>query len=211
MYRDRRDAGRELARELERFAGQKPVVLALPRGGVVVGAEIAAALAGDLDVLLVKKLRSPGNPELAVGAVSENGQVFINPDVMRITGADDAYVEAERTARLKEIAAQHRLYRGVRARIPPAQRVVIVVDDGLATGATMMAATQALALESPHKLVVAAPVGSIEAVQALGAMRNVDEVVCPYTPEWFGGVGQFYEDFTQVTDAEVAQLLRGLA
>jgi predicted phosphoribosyltransferase len=211
MYRDRTDAGKQLARLLRRMAGPKPLVLALPRGGVLVGAAVARALGGELDVVLVKKLRAPGNPELALGAVCEEGRVFLNDEVVRVSGAADEFIERERRARLAEMQQQRARYRAVRPRAPVAGRTVVLVDDGLATGATMIAAAQTTRLALPARLIVAAPVGPPETVEAIRALPEVDEVVCPLRPEWFAGVGQFYEDFPQIEDDEVTVTMEKFA
>lgn len=203
MFKNRQDAGRQLARALDPWRAKHPLILGLPRGGVVVAAMVARELATDLDVVLVKKLRAPGNPELAVGAVDEDGQVLLNPMVMRATGADERYLASERQQRLTEMAAQRAQYRLVRPRIPIAGRLVILVDDGLATGATMQAAVMATKQAGATEIVVAVPVAPPETVALF------DVVVCLQTPEEFRGVGQFYEDFTQTEDTEVVEWLRG--
>jgi len=208
MFTDRIDAGQRLAKTVRRFEAAHPLVLALPRGGVVVGAALAQALQCDFDVLLVKKLRAPGNPELALGAICEAGHCYVNPQVQYITGANQAYLDHEIAERQAEIAAQQKLYRAVKPKIPTAGRVVLLVDDGLATGATMITAIQVVALTQPQKLVVAVPVSPPDTLEKLAKMKGVDEVVCLETPDWFTGVGQFYENFTQVDDDEVAKLLR---
>jgi len=202
MFANRTEAGQLLAHALEKFRDQHPLVLGLPRGGVVVAAEVACVLTGDLDVVLVKKLRAPGEPELALGAVDEGGRVALNLDIVRVTGASDAYIEAERQERLAEMATQRTLYRQVKPQIPVAGRTVILVDDGLATGATMLAAVQSVHLDRPRQFIVAVPVASPESIRAFA------DVVCLLTPGDFRGVGQFYGDFTQTTDAEVVALLR---
>ena len=207
MFNDRADAGRQLAGALEKFRSLQPLVLALPRGGVVVGAEIARSLGCDLDVVLVKKLRAPGSPELALGAVSEGGETYVNYEVVNITEADEAYVEDEVNERLAEIAKQRKLYKAHKPPVPVAGRTAILVDDGLATGATMIAAVQATALARPLRLVVAVPVSGPEALRAIQAMKQVDETVCLLTPAWFEGVGQFYRDFRQIEDEEVVKIL----
>jgi predicted phosphoribosyltransferase len=211
MFNDRADAGRQLAGALQKFQAWNPLVLALPRGGVVVGAEIARALGCDLEVVLVKKLRAPGSPELALGAVSEGGEVYVNPEVVNITEAEEAYVEDEANERLAEIAKQRKLYRAYKPPVPVTGRTAILIDDGLATGATMVAAVQVTALARPQRLVVAVPVSAPEALRMIQAMKQVDETVCLLTPIWFEGVGQFYRDFGQIEDGEVVKILRELA
>jgi putative phosphoribosyl transferase len=200
MFRDRTDAGRHLANALKSYRGANPLVLGLPRGGVVVGAEVARALGGELDVLLVKKLRAPGNPELALGAVCEDGHVHLNP-----MDVSDAYVQKEIVARRAEMMLQQQRYRAVRPRVPRAGRTVILVDDGLATGATMMAGVQTTQLAKPVRLIVAVPVSPPETA------REFNDLVCLETPLDFQGVGQFYEDFTQVEDDEVIRILKEFA
>jgi putative phosphoribosyl transferase len=207
MFSDRTDAGRQLAGALERFRSSQPLVLALPRGGVLVGAVVARALGGQFDVALVKKLRAPGSPELALGAVSEDGNVFLNQEVINLTDADESYVQSEIKERQGEIAQQRKLYRTRKPKLPVAGRSVILTDDGLATGATMIAAVQATALARPQRLVVAVPVSGPEALRSIQAMKQVDETVCLLVPSWFEGVGQFYRNFTQVEDDEVVKVL----
>jgi len=211
MFDDRVEAGQQLARTLEKFRAANPLILALPRGGVVVGAEIARQLGCQLDVLLVKKLRAPDNPELAFGAIGEDGNAFVNRGIARAVEADPSYIDGEIKERHEEIKQQSRAYRSVRPRVPPASRTVILVDDGLATGATMIAAVHTISHSRPRKIVVAVPVGSPEAFQALQSMSEVSDVVCLSTPEWFGGVGQFYRDFAQVPDEEVMEILKRFA
>jgi putative phosphoribosyl transferase len=211
MFANRTDAGRQLAEKLRHLAPQKPLALGLPRGGVLVAAEIARALRCDLDVLLVKKLRAPENPELAFGAVSEDGKPFLNEEVLRLIGGDEAYIDMEIRERLDEMAVQRRLYRAAKPKIPATGRVAVLVDDGLATGATMIAAAQAVLLENPRQLVVAVPVSSHEALAILHSMSEVDDVICLSVPDWFAGVGQFYKDFTQISDDEVVKILKEFA
>ena len=211
MFSDRADAGRQLAEALERFRSAHPLVLALPRGGVVVGTEIARALACDLDVALVKKLRAPGSPELALGAIGEGGTVFLNHEIVDLTNADQAYVEDEIKERQHEISEQIQHYRRRKPKIPIAGRTVILTDDGLATGATMIAAVRATESGRPLRLVVAVPVAAPEAMRLVQAMKQVDEVACLLVPAWFEGVGQFYSDFAQVDDEEVIAILNEFA
>jgi predicted phosphoribosyltransferase len=208
MFNDRIDAGRQLGDALKKHPLLRPLLLALPRGGVVVGAEAARRLGCELDVLLVKKLRAPDNPELALGAIDEGGQAYLNDPIVRATGADRSYLERETSARRLEIADQRRLYRSIQPRIPADGRTVILVDDGLATGATMIAAVQAISRENPQELVVAVPVAPPEAVRMLEGMSQVNAVICLHSPEWFSGVSQCYQDFTQVSDAEVLRILK---
>lgn len=196
-----------LARALEKWQGTQPVVLGLPRGGVVVAAEVAKHLAGTLDVLLVRKLRAPGNPELAIGAISEDGGRYINPEMARVAGANAAFLAAECRERNAEMAAQRTRYRQVRPRLSVKERVVILVDDGLATGATMIAGVQAIVLSKPHEVVVAVPVSPPDTLSTIRNLAGVAHVVCLDAPAWFQGVGQFYEDFAQTSDAEVVALL----
>jgi predicted phosphoribosyltransferase len=211
MFKDRAEAGRALAHVLKKYDAENPLVLGLPRGGVVVGAEIARARDWDFDVMLVKKLRAPDNPELALGAVGEDGHTYVNHEIKRMTGAEDDYLDAEVRERMAELSEQRERYRISKAKIPPTNRAVILVDDGLATGATMIAAVQTTALENPRQIVIAVPVGSPEAVAALEDMEEVSEVICLEMPPFFRGVAQAYADFTQVSDEEVVEILEEFA
>ncbi len=208
MFRDRIEAGQKLAQALEHFRADRPLVLGLPRGGVVVGAEVARALACDLDVLLVKKLRAPGDSELAIGALCEEGRPWLNKELVHLTGADRHYLDAEIAERAREMTEQSRRYRKTKPRVPPDGRTVILVDDGLATGATMIAAAQAVSTFAPRNIIVAVPVGPPDTVAAIRKLPQVHAVECLHAPLWFGGVGQFYDDFTQVEDEEVMDILR---
>lgn len=203
-FDDRDDAARQLAQRLRHLAGEHPLVLAIPRGGVPMGRVIADALTGELDVVLVRKIGAPFNPEFAVGAVGESGAVYV-ADYAARAGAGDAYVSAEAARQLALIRRRRSEYSAVRPAIPVAGRTVILVDDGLATGATAMSAIREIRSQSPAKLVCAVPVASSEAAASIG--QRVDEFVCLVLPEDFEGVGQFYRDFAQVSDAEVARLL----
>jgi predicted phosphoribosyltransferase len=201
MFQDREDAARQLASRLAHLRGQRPLILAVPRGAVPMGVILAEALDGDLDVVLVRKLGAPGNPEYAIGAVDEAGHVTLNPDVAgRI---DAAYLAAE-TARQLAVMAQRRAQYGA-PRIDPAGRLVVVVDDGVATGSTLIAALQALRARKPARLVVAVGVAPPDAIRRLEA--HADEVVSVLVPDDFYAVGQFYRDFGQVEDDEVTALL----
>jgi len=205
-FRDRREAGRLLSYELEDYHGQQTVVLGIPRGGVIVAHELARALEADLDIVLARKLRSPGYEELALGAMTENGQVFLNEAVVRELHIADSYIEQEKTRQLAEIASRTQLIRKVRPKVPLKGRLVIVTDDGVATGATAQAALWAIRQEQPKKLMAAFPVGSGETVTRLA--HDVDELVCLRAPPYFSAVGQFYIRFDQVGDEEVLDILR---
>ncbi|MBM3889000.1 MAG: phosphoribosyl transferase [Verrucomicrobia bacterium] len=211
MFADRKDAGRKLAKALQSYASRRPLVLGLPRGGVVVAAEVARALGGELDVMFVKKLGAPGNPELAIGAIGEDGHRFLNEHVAQMTGADEDYLAELAAKRLAEIEKQARHYRAVRPKASPTGRVCMLVDDGLATGATMIAAIQTTAVAKPARIVVAVPGGPDDTMEKIKAMREVTDVVCLETPVWFSGVSQLYDDFRQVEDDEVVALLKEFA
>ncbi len=205
-FRDRGAAGRLLAEPLARYRASRPVVLGIPRGGVIVAAEAAAGIGAELDVVLVRKLGAPSNPELAIGAVGEDGRLFLDEALAARVGAGADYVARQRLRQLEEIARRVRLYRANREKIPLAGRVAIVTDDGLATGATMRAALLALREERPERLVVAVPVGAPETLERIA--DAADEVLCLRAPHDFSAVGMFYRDFTQVPDEEVLAVLR---
>ena len=204
MFQSRLDAGRRLAEALSKYRGRHPLVLAIPRGAVEMGAEIARALDGELDAVLVKKLRAPHSPELAVGAVDETGWTYIAPHA-RSVGADPAYLEQEQAAQLEALRRRRREYTPARAPADPRGRVAIVVDDGIATGASMIAALHSVRAREPARLVCAVPVaapGSLDSIRPYA-----DEVVCLEVPDDFRAVGQFYRHFEQVEDHEVVALL----
>jgi len=204
---DRQDAGRRLARELRRFRDSDPVVLALPRGGVPVGFEIAQALGAPLDLVLVRKIGAPFQPELAVAAVvdGETPETVENEDVMAELSLTEDYVREEAARQLLEIERRRKLYLEGRQPVPVEGRTAIVVDDGIATGATMRAALRAVRRRKPARLVLAVPVAPPDTLEEL--RREVDEVVCLATPAFFGAIGAFYEDFRQLEDDEVRELL----
>lgn len=201
---DREDAGRRLGLVLAKYRGQRPLVLAIPRGAVPMARVIADALEGDLDVVLVRKLRAPGNPELAIGAVDEQRQVHLAEGAACVD-VDDAYLAGEVAAQMRRLEEQRRRFGRGRPPRPVEGRVVIVVDDGLATGATMAAALRAVRAGRPRRLVCAVPVGSPAAVRQAAALA--DEVVCLATPSPFRAVGLYYLGFDQVTDEEVERAL----
>jgi predicted phosphoribosyltransferase len=205
-FDDRRDAGRRLAERLSHYRGRHDlVVLGLPRGGVPVAFEVSRALAAPLDVFLVRKLGVPGHQELAMGAIASGGVRVLNDDVVSATGVGNAQIEEVGLRELATLERQERAYRGDRPPLDPRGRVTILVDDGLATGATMRAAIEALRDRGTQAIVVAVPTAPTETCQALA--REVDEVVCASTPDPFMAVGLWYRDFTPVSDDEVRQLL----
>lgn len=205
-FRDRRDAGRKLAKALEAWRGRPDVVvLALPRGGVPVAWEVAHFLGAALDVLVVRKLGFPGQEEFAMGAIASGG-VRVMSQLPGFWPVSQEAVEAVVARETQELARREQLYRGQRAPLALAGRVVILVDDGLATGATMHAAVLAARAAQPQRIIVAVPVASREAVQLLGTVA--DEVVSVFTPEHFRAVGLWYADFGQTSDEEVRALLR---
>ncbi len=205
-FQDRGDAGRQLGRRLAPLAGRDVVVLGLPRGGVPVAAEVARALGAPLDVVLVRKLGLPGRPELAMGAVGEDGVVVVNEDVLQVGRVDAATLaDAERRERA-ELERRARQFRGDRSRRPLEGRTAVVVDDGIATGATARAACAVVRAHGAARVVLAVPVGSPRALADIAP--TVDEVVCLESPQHFAAVGQAYDDFRATDDEEVLELLR---
>ncbi len=205
-FRNRTDAGRQLAEKLAAYANRPDVlVLALPRGGVPVGFDVARELGAPLDVFLVRKLGVPGHEELAMGAVATGDVRVLNDEIVRGLGISEHEIDAAAARELQELARRERLYRGDRPPPDIAGRTVILVDDGLATGATMRAAIAAVRQQQPARIVVAVPTASPDTCEALKA--ETDDVVCAMTPEPFLAVGHWYEDFTQTTDDEVRELL----
>ena len=206
-FTNRADAGRKLAPYLAALELDDPVVYALPRGGVPVALEISRSLKAPLDLVMVRKIGAPRNPELAIGAVVEGKepQTILNESIRTMSGADEAYVERERARALAEIARRRTLYIGDRPRIDPADRTAIIVDDGLATGATMKAALAALRAQHASRLVVAVPVAPVDTLAEIEALA--DDVICLNPSRSFRGVGQFYFDFHQLKDEEAIGLL----
>ena len=206
LFRNRTEAGRVLAADLAGYEGRTDlIVLALPRGGVPVGHEVARALGAPLDVFLVRKLGLPGHEELAMGAIASGDIRLINEEVVRAYDVSDADIEAVTAVEQRELERRERIYRDNRPLPPLRDRTVILVDDGLATGATMRVAVLALRQESPSRIVVAVPVAAADTCDEFRTL--VDDVVCAETPSPFYAVGLWYEDFAQTTDEEVHDLL----
>ena len=205
IFDSRLDAGRRLAKALAAYRGRNPLVLAIPRGAVEMGAMLAAELKGELDVVLVKKLRAPDNPEFAIGAVDETGWTYLAP-YAAMAGGGARYLEKEKTAELELLRRRRALYTPARAPADPKGRIAIVVDDGIATGASMIAALHAVRSRKPARLVCAVPVAAPESLEQV--RPYADEVVCLETPEDFRAVGQFYRQFPQVEDEAVVAFLK---
>jgi predicted phosphoribosyltransferase len=205
-FRNRAEAGRELAHRLEKYRGTSDVVvLALPRGGVPVAFEVAEYLDAPLDIFLVRKLGVPGHEELALGAIASGGVRVLNEDVVHTTRLSEQLIDTIACREQRELERRERAYRGGRPPLDVEGQIAIVVDDGLATGATMLAAARAVTELRPHRLVVAVPVGAQETCNAFA--REVDEIVCAEMPRPFQAVGLWYDDFSQTTDDEVRDLL----
>jgi len=209
MFRNREDAAQQLARKLTARKLRDPLVLAIPRGGVVTGATLARELGADLDVVLSRKLRAPGQPELAVGAVCEDGQMVLNHFAEENLDLPPGYLAEERDFQLGLIARRRKLFRAARPKAKIAGRSIIVTDDGIATGSTMIAALEIIRGQKPKEVIVAVPVASPDRLDEV--RQHCDEVACLLAPRSFWAIGQFYEDFSQVDDDEVVAVLRSFA
>ncbi len=203
-FENRVQAAGMLARRLAKYRGDNPVVLAIPRGAVPMGRVVADALDGELDVVLVRKLRAPQNPELAIGSIDEAGNVYLDPDTRELW--TDEYLANEKRVQLRTLAERSERYRGWATPIDVAGRVTIVLDDGIATGSTMIAALRAVRSRRPSRLVVATAVASPDAVRQLAL--EADEVVCLEVPRYMYAIGAHFTDFAQVSDEEVERTLR---
>lgn len=205
FFADRTEAAERLAQALKHFKGHKPLILAIPRGAVPMGRVLADHLEGELDIVLVHKIPAPGSPEYAIGAIDESGWAYIGPHAAS-AGATPEYIHEEKARQLKELRRRREKYTPGRPAIEVAGRIAVVVDDGLATGATMIAALHAVRQRAPHRLVCAVPVAAPESLELV--RPYADEVVCLDAPVLFMAVGQFYRDFPQVEDEEVISVLR---
>lgn len=205
MFRDRDEAAIRMAGSLKAYRGKNPLVLAIPRGAVPMAKIIANELEGELDVVLVRKLRAPHQPELAIGSVNESGWTFI-AEYAALYGASHDYIESEKRLQMATIRKRRAQYTPIRPPIDPTGRFVIVIDDGLATGATMISALHGLRAMKPTKLICAVPVSPPDTLAKVADLA--DEVVCLETPEFFQAVGQFYQHFPQIEDDEVIEILK---
>lgn len=206
LFRDRIEAGRLLAGALERYNGKDTVILGIPRGGVVIAGEIAAKLGAELDIVLSRKLGAPGNPELALGAVSEDGKLFLHEMVKAQGFADSPYIKEEKARQMEEIKRRIAIFRKARPKTALKGKTVIVTDDGLATGATMQAALWMARHEGPKELISAVPVAPEDTIERLAP--DADEMLILRVPRYFAAVGQFYEYFDQTGDDEVLRILK---
>lgn len=204
LFVDREDAARRLAERLARYRGQNPLILAIPRGAVPMGRTLAEALDGELDVALVRKIGAPGNPEFAIGSVAENGEIVVS-EWARNSGVSEDYLEREARHQLATLMERRRLYTPGRRAADVAGRVVIVLDDGVATGSTMLAALELVRTLGPRRLIAATAVAPRKTLERLA--RTADEVVCLASPEPFQAVSLFFDDFSQVSDREVIEIL----
>ena len=205
-FENRKDAGKRLAKILLEYQGKDAVVFAIPRGGVVIAYEIVKLLGASLDIIIPRKIGAPGNQELAIGAVTEDGTTILNTRLVTMLDISEEYIEAEKTKQIKEIKRRIKTYRGDQPQRDLEGKIVILVDDGIATGATVRAAIHSLRKSNPASIIVAVPVGPPDTIQEL--KQEVDRLICLITYEPFFAIGQFYTDFSQVPDSDVITLLK---
>lgn len=205
QFRDRVQAGRALSAALKELAGEDIVVLAIPRGGVVVGSEVARVLGAPLDIIITRKIGAPGEPEYALGAVTQSGEVILDENAVKMLHVPRDYLDKEAASQWEEVKDRTKRFRGDKPLPSLEGKVVVIVDDGIATGNTMFAAIRSVKAQGPKLVVVAVPVGPAETIAKL--TNDADKVVCLETPEPFFAIGQFYADFPQVEDDEVRQIL----
>lgn len=205
-FKDRQESGKLLGKELLLLGIQNAVVLGIPRGGVLVAKEIANMLDVDLDVVLSRKLSAPGNPELAIGAVTEDGNLFIDETIASHVGAGQHYIKEEKARQMLEINRRRTQYRNILPKVPLKERTVIVTDDGIATGATMLATLWAVRNETPKQIIAAIPVATQENLMRVA--DYADKTLCLRIPSFFTAVGQFYINFAQTEDADVEEILK---
>jgi putative phosphoribosyl transferase len=205
-FRDREQAGKALGRSVKELADKDAVVLAIPRGGVVVGREVAKAIGAALDVIVTRKIGAPGEPEYALGAVTQSGEVILDERAIELLHVGRDYLDKEAANQREEVKDRMRRFRGDRPFPSLKGKVVVIVDDGIATGNTVLAALRSVKMQGPRSVIVAVPVGPAETIAKL--TNEADEVVCLETPEPFFAIGQFYSEFPQVEDDEVRQILK---
>lgn len=205
-FKDRNEAGRKLGFELEKMIKERPIVLGIPRGGMQTAAAIASVLSCDIDIMLTHKIGAPYNSELAIGAMSEEGKIFLNERMIKMLDVDASYIEAEKQKQLNELERRQKLFRSIYPKISLKNRIVVITDDGVATGATVQVALWVARQEKPKKLIGAFPVAPPDTLKKLS--HDADEIVCLKAPETFQALSQFYLNFNQVSDEEVLDILR---
>ncbi|MGB9659810.1 MAG: phosphoribosyltransferase [Nitrososphaerales archaeon] len=208
MFKDRTEAGKILAKALSEYKDKNTIVLAIPRGGVIVAYEVAKALNAPLDLIIPRKIGAPNQPELAIGAVTEDGTTILNQDIVQYLRVPDDYIKTEVKRQIEEIKRRIQRYLGDKPRLSIEGKVAILIDDGVATGATTRAAIASIRKRKPALIVLAMPVGPPDTVKEL--REDADKVICLMTPEPFFAIGQFYENFEQTSDEEVIQILNKL-
>jgi predicted phosphoribosyltransferase len=205
-FLNRRQAGKFLSQELKYLSGKNVCILGIPRGGIIIASEIAKDLKIDYDIILTRKIGAPFDPEFAIGAISEDGAVFLNEEASQQINARDKYIQQEKSNQLLEIKRRAEIYRKIKPKISLKNKIAVLTDDGVATGATMSAAVWAARQEAPSSVIVALPVGPQDSLLKLA--KDADQVICLRVPFFFAAVGQFYKDFPQVSDNEVIELLK---